>query len=94
MYGYDPERHERSDTGGCGDIFLLTRVAAEVLLPPMLIIMGTAGLIMTAFFLAPVNPPLALLALLPVAVLVGFFIRRDRRAQREREDDALGRPRR
>ena len=92
MYGYDPDRQRQSEAGGCGDILLMGRVAAEILLPPMLFIIGTAGLLGAAFFLGPDNPVLAVLALLPVAGAIGWLVLRDRREQRERERDSTGDP--
>ncbi len=71
----------------------MTRIAFEVLLPPIAAILGVVFLFVAALFLLSVHPALALIPLIPVAGGVLWVVRRDRRLQREMEDEVRGGPR-
>jgi hypothetical protein len=92
MYGYDPESRRQDEPGGCREVFVMTRIAFEVLLPPIAAILGVVFLFVAALFLLSVHPALALIPLIPVAGGVAWVIRRDRRLQREIEDEVRGGP--
>ncbi len=88
--GFDPNDNLGPGVGGCREAFLLTRIAYEVLLPPLFVIVGTMSLILGAFFLISVNPLLSILPLLPIAAGAYWMIRRDRRIQEELEEEIFG----
>ncbi len=87
MYGYDIDRSSEPEPGGCLETLVLTRVAMEVMLPPIGALLILMTLIMAAFFLLTVHPLLSLLVLLPVAAATAWVVRRDRRLQREMEEE-------
>ncbi len=92
VYGYDSETHRRDEPGGCREVFVMTRIAFEVILPPIAAIAAVLFLLVAALFLLAVHPVLALIPLIPVAGAVLWIIRRDRRLQRELEDEVRGGP--
>ncbi len=92
MYGYDPEAHRQDEPGGCREVFMMTRIVFEVLLPLIAAIGGVIFLIVAAFFLMAVHPALALIPLIPVGGAVLWIVRRDRRLQRELEEEIHGGP--
>jgi hypothetical protein len=87
---FDPSENLGPDVGGCREALLLTRIAYEILLPPLLVIVVTLSLIVGAFFLISVNPLLSLLALSPLAGGTYWMIRRDQRIQEELEEEIFG----
>ncbi|HJM88862.1 MAG TPA: hypothetical protein QF624_04445 [Dehalococcoidia bacterium] len=93
MRGYEPEFHSRDAPGGCGEFWMLTRAAFEVLLPPVILISTVLGLVMTAIFLLTSGRPwLAVIPLVPIAIGLVLLSRRDKRIQRELEEEARGGP--
>lgn len=93
MQGYDPDRPRYSEQGGCRESLLITRIAFEILLPPVGIIIGVLGLMVGTFLLLTSGQPAY--AILTVAPIVGGFIwmvRRDRRVQAELEEEIYGGP--
>ena len=92
MHGYDPDAHRRDEPGGCREVFAMTRIAYEVILPVIAAIAGVVFLLVAALFLLTVHPALALIPLIPVASGVAWIVRRDRRLQREIEDEARSGP--
>jgi hypothetical protein len=56
------------EPGGCGEVWLLTRVAFAVILPIMAVMVGVMVLIAAGFALLAVHP---LLSLIPVGILLG-----------------------
>ena len=92
MYGYEPEDHRQDEPGGCREVFVMTRIAYEVMLPPIAAILGVMFLLMAALFLLTVHPALTLIPLIPVVGGVLWIVRRDRRLQREMEDELRGGP--
>jgi hypothetical protein len=87
---FDPSENLGPDVGGCREALLLTRIAYEILLPPLFVIVATLSLIVGAFFLIAVNPLLSLLALSPLVGGAYWMVRRDKRIQEELEDDIFG----
>ena len=71
---------------------MMTRIAYEVLLPPIAVMLGVMAIAFASFFLLTVHPLLALIPLLPVAAAIAWIARRDRRLQRELEDEVRGGP--
>ena len=93
MRGYQPEFHSRDAPGGCGEFWILTRAAFEVLLPPVILISTVLGLLLTAIFLLTSGKPwLAVIPLLPIVIALVLLSRRDKRLQRELEDEVRGGP--
>lgn len=93
MQGYDPDRRQQNEAGGCREAFLITRIAFEILLPPIGLIAATIILLTFVVILATTNPLLALIPLAPIAGGIVWLVRRDRRVQREMEDEVRGKPR-
>ncbi len=61
-------RQPQVEPGGCGEVWLLTRVALAIILPIMAVMMGVIILIAAGFALLTVHP---LLALIPLGILFG-----------------------
>lgn len=91
MGSFNPNQQELGPgVGGCREAFLLTRIAYEVLLPPLFVIIATLSLIMGSFFLLAVHPALSLIPLMPIVAGAIWMIRRDQRVQRELEEEIFG----
>lgn len=93
MQGYDPDQHRRAEPGGCRETILITRIAFEILLPPVGVIIGVLVLMVGTLLLLMSGQPL--FAILTLSPIVGGFIwivRRDRRVQAELEEEIRGGP--
>ncbi len=88
-YGYEPPEDD-APLGGWRETWAILKVVIGVLVPPLLIVFGTVGLIVASLMMLLINPPLALI---PVALLAGgaaILIRRDRHAADEAEERIFG----
>ena len=65
---YEPSRDERP---GCRETVILTRAAFAVIVPVLLVMLAVLTLVMVALLLFVTHP---LLALLPVAALIGGVV--------------------
>ncbi len=92
MYGYDQESRQQDEPGGCRELWIMTRIAYEVILPVIAAIGGVVFLVLATIFLLSVHPVLVLIPLVPVAGGVLWIVRRDRRLHREMEEEARGGP--
>ena len=63
---YRESRH--AETGGCGEVWLLTRVAFAIILPIMALLLGVVLLIAAGFTLLAIQP---LRALIPLGIFIG-----------------------
>jgi hypothetical protein len=68
MSYYEPQRP--GEPGGCGEVWLLTRIALGVILPVIAVLIGVLILLFSAFYLLSVHP---LLALLPIGAMAGLL---------------------
>jgi hypothetical protein len=93
MHGYDPNRRRASDEGGCRESLLVTRIAFEILLPPIGAIIAVLVLLVGSVLLLTSDyPALAILTVLPIVAGFVWIVRRDKRIQAEMEEEALGGP--
>jgi hypothetical protein len=75
-FGYEPPKQERP--GSWSEVFVITRVAFALLLP----FIGGMFALMLVFvamvLLFATHPALALIPLIPVAIVIGYVLRRER----------------
>lgn len=92
MYGYRPP--EDDPQGSWREVFMITRVAFEVLAFPLALLLGSIGLFIFFMWAAFTNPPLMVIPVALGALGIWYLVRRDRQAQRALEDEILGEGRR
>ena len=81
------EQQSGPEPGGCRETLLLTRIAFEVLIPPLLAVGAVLVLLIAGFVLFTTHPLLGLLPLIPIAGGFVWLVRRDRAsADRDRDD--------
>jgi hypothetical protein len=80
-YGYEPPK--RSKSGSWSEVFLITRVAFSVLFPFLGALLGILVIIALTIFLFSTHPALALLTVIPVAAVIWYLLRRERRQHDE-----------
>jgi len=79
MSYYEPQRP--GEPGGCGEVWLLTRIALGVILPIIGVLFGVLLLLFAAFYLLTVHPALALIPIGAVAAVLAGIAFWERRGQ-------------
>ena len=80
MSYYEPQRP--GEPGGCGEVWLLTRIALGVILPVIAVLIGVLLLLFSAFYLLTVHPALALVPIGALGGVLAAFAFWERRGQR------------
>lgn len=76
-YGYQPPKQDKP--GSWAEVFAITRVAFSVLLPFLGAMIGLLAILVVTILLFARHPALALIPLIPIAVVIGYFYVRGRR---------------
>jgi len=88
MGRYKPPKH--SPEGSWAEIFMMTRVAFEVLAGPMLVICGFLALAIFGLWALIAEPILVLIPIVIITSVIVWIVRRDRVAQKTLEEELLG----
>lgn len=80
-YGYQPPKQDKP--GSWAEVFAITRVAFSLLAPFFGAMLALLITLVAIIMLFAQHPALALIPLIPIAVVIGYFYLRGRRAHED-----------
>jgi ABC-type bacteriocin/lantibiotic exporter with double-glycine peptidase domain len=88
-YGYEPPK--QNEPGSWSEVFVITKVAFQLLAPFLAGMLGLIIVFIAMILLFAQHPALALIPLIPVAAVVYYVLRRERLAHEEEVRRVQGR---